>query len=95
MNEQLRYKLHYLNKLCFIRNIHQIVFFINEGYILISVAILANYFIIDKIRSDRERMEQLKTLTEQIEREKNQKNIIIKSWFKSVYKSFDTWRLKR
>jgi hypothetical protein len=45
-------------------------FFINESWIFIPSAILANYFIVHKIRSGREKMKQLKRLLEQIEHEK-------------------------
>jgi hypothetical protein len=51
-------------------------FFINEYWILIPSAILANYFIIRKIRLDKERDKELEKFIEQIEREKNQKNTV-------------------
>ena len=46
------------------------IFFLNEYWIFIPSAILANYVIIRKIRLDKERMKQIKRLIEQIEREK-------------------------
>lgn len=54
-------------------------FFVNEYYILVPTALLANYFIISKIRSDRKRKRQLKILTEQIEREKRLRRILLLS----------------
>ena len=55
------------------------VFFLNEYWIFIPSAILANYVIIRKIRLDRERMKQIKRLTEQIEREKKIRRILLLS----------------
>ena len=55
------------------------IFFLNEYWIFIPSAILANYVIIRKIRLDRERMKQLKTLTERIEREKKIRRILLLS----------------
>lgn len=52
------------------------IFFLNEYWILIPSAILANYIIIRKIRLDKERVKQLKQLTEQIEREKMIRKIL-------------------
>ena len=52
------------------------IFFLNEYWIFIPSAILANYVIIRKIRFDKERMKQLKRLTEQIEREKKIRKIL-------------------
>lgn len=55
------------------------IFFINEYWVFIPSAILANYVIIRKIRLDRERMKQLKRLTEQIEHEKKMRKILLLS----------------
>jgi hypothetical protein len=55
------------------------IFFLNEYWIFIPSAILANYVIIRKIRLDRERMKQIKRLTEQIEREKKIRRILLLS----------------
>ena len=55
------------------------IFFLNEYWIFIPSAILANYVIMRKIRLDRERMKQLKRLTEQIEREKKIRKILLLS----------------
>lgn len=55
------------------------IFFLNEYWIFIPSAILANYFIIRKIRFDREKMKQLKRLTEQIDREKKIRRILLLS----------------
>ena len=57
------------------------IFFLNEYWILIPSAVLANYLIIRKIHLDKARIEQLKRLIGQIEREKNQENFIVKSWW--------------
>lgn len=55
------------------------IFFLNEYWIFIPTAILANYVIIRKIRLDRQRIEQLRILTEQIEREKKIRLILLLS----------------
>lgn len=52
------------------------IFFLNEYWIFIPSAILANYVIIRKIRLDRKRMKQLKRLKEQIEQLKKLKEQI-------------------
>ena len=52
-------------------------FFLSEYWIFIPSAILANYVIIRKICSDREKIKQLKRLTEQIEREKKIRRILL------------------
>ena len=68
------------------------IFFINEYWILIPSAVLANYLIIRNLRLKRAKMKELKRLIDQIEREKNQKNLIIQSWFKRkwVYTAFNS-----
>lgn len=52
------------------------VFFLNEYWILIPSAILVNYVIIQKIRSQKEKVQLLKKLQDQIEREKKMKRIL-------------------
>lgn len=54
-------------------------FFLNEYWIFIPSAILANYVIICKIRLDRKRKKEFKRLIEQIEREKKIRRIILLS----------------
>lgn len=55
------------------------IFYINEYWFMIPPAILANYFIIRKIRLDKKKMKDLKKLREQIEREIKIKKILIVS----------------
>lgn len=55
------------------------IFFLNEYVILIPSAILANYVIIRKIRSDREKLKLLKILKDQIEHEKKIRRILLLS----------------
>ena len=55
------------------------IFFLNEYWIFIPSAMLVNYVIIRKIRLDRDRMKQLKILTERIEREKKIRRILLLS----------------
>lgn len=55
------------------------IIILNEYWIFIPSAILANYVIIRKIRSDRQRIKQLKRLTERIEREKKIRRILLLS----------------
>lgn len=54
-------------------------FFLNEYWILIPSAILVNYFVIRKIRSDREKMEQLRNLQARLERERKIRRILLLS----------------
>ena len=55
------------------------IFLINEYWIFLPSAILANYVIIRKIRLDKKRKKQLEKLTEQIEREKKIRKILLLS----------------
>lgn len=55
------------------------IFFLNEYWILIPSAILANSVIIRKIRLDRKRLKQLKRFKELIEREKKIRKILLLS----------------
>lgn len=61
------------------------VFILNEYWIFIPSAILADYVIIRKIRLDREREKQLKKLIEQIERAKKIRRILCLSLGLSSY----------
>ena len=60
------------------------VFFINEYWIFIPSAVLANYFIIRKIRLNKARMKELKRLIGLIEREKKIRKILLLSLGLSV-----------
>jgi len=53
------------------------IFFLNEYWIFIPSAVLANYLIIRKIRLNRARMKELKRLIDQIEREKKVRKILL------------------
>lgn len=55
------------------------IFFLNEYWILVPSAIVVNYFLIRKLRLDKKRIEQLKNLARQIEREKKIKKILLLS----------------
>ena len=55
------------------------MFFLNEYWILIPMMALVNYLIIGKIRSPKERIEVLKRLKDQIEREKKLRRILFLS----------------
>ena len=59
-------------------------FFLNEYWIFIPSAVLANYLIIRKIRFNRARMKELKRLIDQIEREKKIRKILLLSLGLSV-----------
>ena len=60
------------------------IFFLSEYWIFIPSAVLANYFIIRKIRSNRARMKELKRLIGIIEREKKIRKILLLSLGLSV-----------
>ena len=60
------------------------IFFLNEYWIFIPSAVLANYLIIRKIRLNRARMKELKRLIGQIEREKKIRKILLLSLSLSV-----------
>ena len=53
------------------------IFFLNEYWILIPSALLANYFILRKIRDDKKRIESLRVLKAQLERQKKLQKIAI------------------
>ena len=55
------------------------IFWLNEDYILVPSALLANYVIIRKIRLDRERRRELKRLIKRLEREKRIRKILLLS----------------
>lgn len=55
------------------------IFFLNEYWIFIPSAIVANYFIIGKIRSNKARLKQLKELKEQLERAEKLRKILLLS----------------
>ena len=59
-------------------------FFLNEYWIFIPSAVLADYLIIRKIRFNRARMKELKRLIDQIEREKKLRKILLLSLGLSV-----------
>ena len=61
------------------------VFFLNEYWIFIPSAILANYLTIRKIRLNKKRVKQLKKLIKQIEREKKIRKILYLSLGLNVY----------
>lgn len=61
------------------------VFFLNEYWILIPIAVLVDYVIIRKIHSRKERIKQLKQLLDQIEREKKIRRILYLSLGLNVY----------
>ena len=55
------------------------IFFLNEYWILIPTAIIANYLIIRQIRLTKKKIKQLKRLSEQIERAKRMRRILLLS----------------
>ena len=61
------------------------VFFLNEYWILIPSAILANYTIIGRIRSHKKKIELLKRLKDQIERQKKIRRILYLSLGLNTY----------
>jgi hypothetical protein len=61
------------------------IFFLNEYWILIPSAILANYVIIRRINSHKEKIELLKKLKEQTEREKKIRRILYLSLSLNAY----------
>ena len=61
------------------------IFFLNEYWIFIPSAVLANYLIIRKVRLNRARMKELKRLIDQIEREKKIRKILLLSLGVSWY----------
>ena len=75
-----KYKLHYLKKIMlYWKYSSNRTFFLNEYWIFIPSAALANYLIIRQIRSKRASIKELKRLIDQIERAKKIRNILILS----------------
>lgn len=53
------------------------IFYINEYWIFVPSALIANYFIIGKIRSDKARMKELKKLQEKIKQAERYRKILL------------------